>query len=295
MANSSKCFSVLDVSLTQCYDDGTHISIPIERREPGMNLQKKLCGCRQNCVPTLLAAFVAFMLLFTTSVCLPVGDTWSRKTDMPTARGWLSTGVVNGKIYAVGGLDDLALATLEEYDPQLDRWTRKADMPTAHVNDLSTSVVEGKLYTIGRGPGTEGPAKVEEYDPQLDKWTVRASIPTKRRAFTTSVVNGKIYAIGGNTREFGKIPPILPIEVYDPVTDKWEKKGKTPTPREGHCAAVVDGKIYIIGGQTEEGWVWEPPSKLVEEYDPVTGMWEEKASMPTARMNLTCSVVNGSI
>ncbi len=257
-----------------------------------MNLQEKLCGCRRNSNPSLLAALMVFMLLFAVSVCLPAENEWSRKTDMPTARGWLSTVVIDGKIYAVGGLDDLALATLEEYDPQLDRWTRKADMPTAHVNDLSTSVIEGKLYTIGRAV-----PNVEEYDPELNKWTVRARIPTERRDFTTSVVNGKIYAIGGNIRggEFGEIPPIMPIEVYDPVTDEWEKKGDTPTPREGHCAAVVGGKIYIIGGQTTDGWVWEPPSKLVEEYDPVTGMWEEKASMPTARMNLTCSVVNGKI
>ena len=31
------------------------------------------------------------------------GDTWTRKADMPTARMLLSTSVVDGKIYAIGG------------------------------------------------------------------------------------------------------------------------------------------------------------------------------------------------
>jgi hypothetical protein len=37
----------------------------------------------------------------------PIGtaqvDTWTKKADMPTARWSLSTSVVNGKIYAIGG------------------------------------------------------------------------------------------------------------------------------------------------------------------------------------------------
>jgi RNA polymerase sigma factor (sigma-70 family) len=47
------------------------------------------------------------------------GDTWTKKTDMPTARCVLSTSAVNGKIYAIGGLDITfinQLSTVEEYD-----------------------------------------------------------------------------------------------------------------------------------------------------------------------------------
>ena len=44
------------------------------------------------------------------------GDTWTKRTDMPTARNYLSTGAVNGKIYAIGGTDGGYLSTVEEYD-----------------------------------------------------------------------------------------------------------------------------------------------------------------------------------
>ena len=47
-------------------------------------------------------------------------DTWTRKADMPTGRVFLDSGVVNRKIYVVGGvLENLGpeiLLTVEEYD-----------------------------------------------------------------------------------------------------------------------------------------------------------------------------------
>jgi hypothetical protein len=54
----------------------------------------------------------------------PATDTWTRKADMPTARDSLSTSVVNGKIYAIGGAmsgDGVSLSIIEEYDPAFAR------------------------------------------------------------------------------------------------------------------------------------------------------------------------------
>jgi len=47
--------------------------------------------------------------------------TWARKFDMPTKRRGLSTSVLDGKIYVIGGLKyegALAFGTVEEYDPK---------------------------------------------------------------------------------------------------------------------------------------------------------------------------------
>ncbi|MEK7397060.1 MAG: sigma-70 family RNA polymerase sigma factor, partial [Candidatus Poribacteria bacterium] len=58
------------------------------------------------------------------------GDTWTKKADMPTARGRLSACSINGKIYAIcGARVGGPLSTVEEYDPVTDKWTRKADKP----------------------------------------------------------------------------------------------------------------------------------------------------------------------
>ncbi len=197
--------------------------------------------------------FIAFSFALSSNSFAQEGK-WTTKADMPTARYGLSTSVVNGKIYAIGGREGMqTFSTVEEYDPATDTWTRKADMPTAR-NSLSTSVVNGKIYAIsGVAGGTIGPVDVvEEYDPATDTWRRRADMPATRRQFSTSVVNGKIYAIGGSHQwhALNDYTGLSTVEEYDPVTNKWAKKADMPTARYFLSTSVVKGKISVIGGGT---------------------------------------------
>ena len=74
--------------------------------------------------------------------------------------------------------------------------------------------------------------------------------------------------------------------------DTWiEGLASMPTKRAYLASAVVDGKIYCIGGYNGSSSY----SNKVEVYDPKTDTWETKANMPTGRRNLTSAVVNGKI
>jgi len=197
---------------------------------------------------------------------------WTKKADMPTPRWGLSTSMVNGKIYAIGGIASWphgpVLSAVEEYDPVTDTWTKKADMPTPRWS-LFAGVVNGKIYAIGGGRPTssvpvsaEAFPTVEEYDAAQDRWTKKTSMPTPRVAFSTSVVNEKIYAIGGTPDIHVTLPT---VEVYNPATHTWAKESDLPAPRGGHASSVVNGKIYVIGGASDNVTVILP---TVEEYDP---------------------------
>jgi N-acetylneuraminic acid mutarotase len=63
-------------------------------------------------------------------------------------------------------------------------------------------------------------------------------------------------------------------------------------PRWSHSAAVVDGKIYVMGGWGADS---NRPVAAVEVYDPATGAWAAGASMPTARALFGVSTVGGRI
>ncbi len=212
-------------------------------------------------------------------------DIWTTKADMPTARFFLGTCAVDGKIYAIGGAPapHVGLSTVEEYDPGTDTWARKASMPTPRAG-LGVSAVNGKIYTIG-GEGRT----VEEYDPGTDTWTRKADMPTARGFFTTSVVHGKIYAIGGALGTGG--PAFKTVEEYDPATNTWARKADLPEPRYLHAAGVVDSKIYIIAGS----WQAYTASRAVYEYDPAADIWERKADAPTVGSWLSASEVDGRI
>jgi N-acetylneuraminic acid mutarotase len=117
-----------------------------------------------------------------------------------------------------------------------------------------------------------------------DAWTQKADMPTTRLALAASVVNGKIYAIGGRAEG------TLTTE-YDPATDTWTTKTPMPTARFGLATSVVDGKIYAIGGAPGPGSIF----RTVGAYDPQTDTWTKKADMPTANAFFSTSVVDGKI
>ncbi|MDA2934897.1 hypothetical protein MYX82_11230, partial [Acidobacteria bacterium AH-259-D05] len=202
----------------------------------------------------------------------PMTDTWTTRVDMPTPRHALSTCVVDGKIYAISGFDGTNMATVEQYDPSSDTWTTKADLPTLRSH-LVTQVVGGKIYAIGgwdrRDRLVTVFSSVAVYDPATDTWTKRADMPTPRSVAASSVVNGKIYVIGGTTVVgTGNGHTLQTVEVYDPETDTWTQEVDMPTARGWLSASLVDGKLYAIGGGLGSGLRTSLPMELatVEEF-----------------------------
>jgi N-acetylneuraminic acid mutarotase len=172
--------------------------------------------------------------------------------------------------------------------------TTKTDMPTPrHVH--RACALDGKIYVIGgiTSVGCDFPiSKVEVYDPQTDTWdTTKTDMPTPRESFGLSTVNGKIYAIGGQTNNCSNY--LSSVVVYDPVTDTWsDTLAPMLTPRGGLSTSVVSGKIYAIGGHNTPSGT---PLQTVEEYDPDPDSWETKEPMPHARTWFSTTVVDGKI
>jgi hypothetical protein len=75
-------------------------------------------------------------------------------------------------------------------------------------------------------------------------------------------------------------------------SDSWATKSSSGfTSRYSAASAVVNGKIYVIGGFTGSSMV-----NINEEYDPATNSWSTKSSTGfTARAGLDATAVNGKI
>ncbi|MCY3722443.1 MAG: hypothetical protein OXG97_09505 [Candidatus Poribacteria bacterium] len=132
-----------------------------------------------------------------------------------------------------------------------------------------------------------------------NEWRVISELPTHRRYFSTAVVEGKIYLIGGTlfaNDEDGPFGMSL-VEVYDPQTNTWQRLADMPTARTGSIAAVVDGKIYVLAGKASKDnqavnfRTW----KVVEMYAPETDTWVRKQDMFLRRAAFGIGVVAGKI
>jgi N-acetylneuraminic acid mutarotase len=138
-----------------------------------------------------------------------------------------------------------------------------------------------------------------------NSWTSKAPMHVARSDLGVAVVNGKIYAIGGNT-ESGYMPNSGgnnyerlgwindTNEEYDPETDMWAFKKSMPTPRCNFAIAAFENKIYCIGGIINWNSGRISVTGVNEVYDPATDTWENKTSMPNPA-SATANVANGRI
>ena len=126
-------------------------------------------------------------------------------------------------------------------------------------------------------------------------WTQKADMPTARAGHATSVVDGKIYVIGGNPGNIPWDPPLATVEMYDPAADTWTRKADMPTARDYLTASSVNGKIYAIGGAESTAFEKYHGFTTVEEYDPATNSWTAKSDLHRARDAVTSNVIDGKI
>jgi N-acetylneuraminic acid mutarotase len=216
----------------------------------------------------------------------PISNSWTRKSNIPTPVAYAATGMVNGKIYVIGGCPfgfGSAYRSVYEYNPATDSWTKKTDMPTARFF-ASASVVDGKIYVFGGVASLTGMgfSTVEVFDPSADTWAVKGPMPIPRAAHASSAVDGNIYLVSGGER-MGSV--YNDVREYNPTLDTWATRTSIPTPRVGPAACSVGGKIYIIGGMDGAN----TRLSIVEEYDPaldVTSVGESH----DARLPMECSL-----
>jgi N-acetylneuraminic acid mutarotase len=235
-----------------------------------------------------VALFLFLLAAILIASRVSASGSWTTKAPMPTARGALGIGVVNGKLYAVGGFNNasLALTKVEAYDSVTDTWSTVAPLATPR-NSTGVGVINGTLYAVGgdTDSGATGYlASMEAYDPTSNTWSPRPPMPTPRDALGVGVVNGKLYALGG---QFPNGIFRSTVEAYDPVTDTWATRTPMPAARFFFGVGVVNNILYVVGGHDGSNYL-----SSVEAYDPVTDSWSSKAPLPTTRVGPAVAVVN---
>jgi N-acetylneuraminic acid mutarotase len=250
-------------------------------------------------------------------LCLPLtdmaaaGPQWESRARVPSNRTEVAVAELDGKIYLMGGYKYYGIVVsraVEAYDPQADQWEEKASLPQGRHHPAAAAV-NGKLYFIGGftpmwnwhtlTKWEDNPAgDVWEYDPNQNRWRARAPMPTARGALAVGVIDGKIYAVGGKRdsrrdregKQEGKI--LNTLEVYDPATDTWQTLPPMPTPRDHLAAAVLDGRLYAIGGRY--GSIGNSMA-VNEMFDPNTRRWIPKAPMPSPRSGIAAAALGHRI
>jgi N-acetylneuraminic acid mutarotase len=136
----------------------------------------------------------------------PLTDQWTSLPKPPSCDHILGmAGVINKKLYVVGGSGGCSENALDVYDPATNQWTSKTPPPSNRVAAAGLAL-GGKLYVIGGyREGVNGTwaavRTTSVYNPATDTWTNLAPLPTARADISGSrvFVNGhpRIEVVGG--------------------------------------------------------------------------------------------------
>lgn len=236
------------------------------------------------------------------------GDIWRSAPALPTGLQQLGVAQFGGRIYVAGGyeaqpverpqfglldpLDTAAPASEGDtakgwvYDPAVGTWIGIAAMPSPRAGHGFVALGD-RIYALG-GRG-EGASRVLAYDPASNRWSaVGDAMPGVRVAAAYVAHNDRIYAIGGLVDGNATAR----VDIFDPATGRWQSGPALPSPRAGHVAALMNGRIHVTGGEQRR-----PPRTYGDHYvlDAGAGAWRNAAPMPSPRHGAVAAAADGKL
>ncbi|MBC7780308.1 MAG: kelch-like protein [Proteobacteria bacterium] len=241
----------------------------------------------------------------------PIDAHWTQAAPASLARQELYPAVLNGRLYVAGGILTPPTgysAHFEAYDPQTNQWTVLATLPEAR-HHIALSAAGELLYAIGGFsggfPNWRAQASVYVYDAATNRWRDGVPLPGPRAEGITATVGEKIYVIGGRVRanadstHFNDHVDTVRSDVFDPAAKRWTRIADAPTARNSAAHAVIDGKVYVVGGRQAtkqaDGNLRQVNVGTLEIYDPRTNRWQTRAPMPQAQGGLAAATVGGKL
>uniref|UniRef100_A0AAR2KJH8 BTB domain-containing protein n=1 Tax=Pygocentrus nattereri TaxID=42514 RepID=A0AAR2KJH8_PYGNA len=215
------------------------------------------------------------------TICMkynPMQNSWQKLADMQERRGSFALVVLDERIYAIGGDKDSEanVESVEVYCPSTDSWSyvHPLDQP---LSGHAASVWNGKIFISG-GFDCRYQCLVSMLLYHPDKGTTYLADMSQNRAqHCMETFQDCLYVAGGVSDAGGQVVDQLACEFYDPVSDFWAAIMPMSVPHVSAASAVLEGKIYIIGGYCQEDY---SDMKRVHRYDPATQCWENMCGTP---------------
>ncbi len=240
----------------------------------------------------------------------PATQTWTQLTTIPVSGGLTHAAVtvVGDTAYFAGGdigtfthgkSSITATATVLTYNITTNTWGTTTALPAAG-SCAGLVCISNKLYYYGglNAACTSDLANTWMLDlanPSAG-WVARAAMPNARDHVGAVAINGIAYAVGGGHLYNQTSGNDAEVDAYNPVTDTWTKVASLPVPNSSieTSTMVVNGKIVVVGGQTNGGYDGIYQSAVLA-YDPATNRWTQVATLPEASQSASVAYINGQL
>lgn len=232
---------------------------------------------------------------------------WRKLPPPPVEMNHFQAITYGGEIYVLGAFKgpyphETPLPVIYIYDPKKGEWREGPAIPTDRLRGSAGVVVHNnKIYMVcgiidGHWDGHV--AWFDEFDPKTGTWNRLPDAPRPRDHISATMVGSQLILAGGrnSTARIGKVleTTIAEVDVYDFKTGRWETLpaiANIPTQRAGATAVTLNGKAYVIGGETPQ----LKAHNQAEAFDPKTATWTPGPTLQTGRHGTQAVVHGGKI
>jgi len=117
-----------------------------------------------------------------------------------------------------------------------------------------------------------------------------ADAPDVRVNANGAVWADHFYLVGGR---YGGGDIFNNLWSYSPIEDEWVELADVPSDLSSSCVVAYDGKIYSLGGLTDDPYLDEMDEVYI--YDIATDTWSQGADAPVKLYQPTCAQIDGKI
>jgi len=143
------------------------------------------------------------------------------------------------------------------------------------------------VYAVGGHDGADHLHAVEVLDVENQCWRPCRPMKTERSYFGAESFHSKLHLFGGQNLDY---KALCETECFDCLRGAWMVGADLLTPRRNCTSAVLDGRIYAIGGFDGTQIL-----SSVEAYDPRMKNWMPVEPLNTPRSSAAATSVDGKI
>lgn len=171
---------------------------------------------------------------------------WFLRAPIPAARTRAAAFGINGKIYLIGGtLDRAAIGDTQLYEPARNAWSDGPAKPTPlrlAAGALITTVIYMPGGTDMSGAATD---RFEALDTVGGVWLSLPPLPRAVSGHAVAADDAHVFVFGGKTSNESFNTDGF---VFDVAARRWSRVKGLPIARSQASAAVLDGRVYVVGG-----------------------------------------------
>jgi len=180
----------------------------------------------------------------------PAIDTWKNGPDLPLPLHHAMAATYGGNIVVMGGwVPDGGNLTARTSNRVFSlRGAAWVELPSMNVPRAAgaAAVVGNRLVVVGGQADGQLVGTSEIFDGT--RWVRAPGMPTPRDHLAAVADARFVYAIGGRALTADR--NLAAFERFDPATGKWTAGPALSTPLGGLGAAIVNGNVFAVGGET---------------------------------------------